>query len=244
MYQIAICDDEPVICEMVSGVIREWSQDIRITCFDSGEALLASYDSFDAIFLDIDMKGIDGIETGKRIRERDHETKIVYLTSYRDYVVGAFEVHAFQYLLKPIAPARLQQVLEEIFRYVKKADKQRILDFHTYEGTVCIDVSDICYFEFTNRKIRMVTIQNVYHMTGKISSIYDRISAMGFSMPHKSFVVNLLHVKNVRNLDIFMDNGDQIPLSQKKQKEWKQELTNYLSGRLETALERQRPEGG
>ena len=56
---------------------------------------------------------------------------------------------------------------------------------------------------------------------------------------HKSFVVNLLHVKNVRNLDIFMDNGDQVPLSQKKQKEWKQELTNYLSGRLE----RQRMEG-
>ena len=51
-------------------------------------------------------------------------------------------------------------------------------------------------------------------------------------MPHKSFVVNLLHVKNVRNLDIFMDNGDRIPLSQKKQKEWKQELTNYLSERL------------
>lgn len=239
MYQIAICDDEPTTCEKVSAVIREWSRDIRISCFDSGEALLASYDSFDAIFLDIDMKGIDGIETGRRIRERDHVTKIVYLTSYRDYVAGAFEVHAFQYLLKPVSSRRLQQVLEEIFRYVEKTDKQRILDFHTNEGTVCVDVSDICYFEFTNRRILMVTVQNVYHMTGKISSIYERIRDMGFSMPHKSFVVNLLHVKNVRKLDIFMDNGDQIPLSQKKQKEWKQELTNYLSDRLE----RQRAEG-
>lgn len=85
----------------------------------------------------------------------------------------------------------------------------------------------------------MVTVQKIYHMTGKIGSIYERLCSMGFSMPHKSFVVNLLHVKNVRNLDIFMDNGDQVPLSQKKQKEWKQELTNYLSGRLE----RQRMEG-
>ena len=55
-------------------------------------------------------------------------------------------------------------------------------------------------------------------------------------MPHKSFVVNFLHVKNVRNLDIFMDNGDRLPLSQKKQKEWKQELTNYLSERLGSDL--------
>lgn len=239
MYQIAICDDEPTICEMVSDVVREWSQDIMISCFNSGEELLAAYDSFDVIFLDIDMKGIDGIETGRQIRERDHETKIVYLTSYRDYVAGAFEVHAFQYLLKPISPVRLHQILEELFRYVKKVDKQKILDFHTNEGVVCVDAAEICYFEFTNRKIKMVTLQNVYQMTGKISSIYARTCSMGFSMPHKSFVVNLLHVKNVRNLDIFMDNGDMIPLSQKKQKEWKQELTNYLSKRLE----RQRMEG-
>lgn len=232
MYQIAVCDDEPEICEMVCNGIREWSQDIRISCFDSGEMLLAAYDSFDVIFLDIDMKGMDGIETGRQIRERDHETKIVYLTAYRDYVAGAFEVHAFQYLLKPISPACLKQILEELFRYVKSTDKQRILDFHTEEGLICVDAADICYFEFVNRKIRMVTRQNSYHMTGKIGSIYARTCSMGFSMPHKSFVVNLLHVKNVRNLDIFMDNGDRIPLSQKKQKEWKQELTNYLSERL------------
>lgn len=239
MYQIAICDDEQAVCEMVSGVIGEWNKDIQISCFGSGEELLTAYDSFDVIFLDIDMKGMDGIETGRQIRGRDRETRIVYLTSYRDYVAGAFEVHAFQYLLKPIASVRLQQVLEDVFHYVKKTDRQKILDFHTNEGTVCVDISDICYFEFVSRRIHMVTVQKIYHMTGKIGSIYERLCSMGFSMPHKSFVVNLLHVKNVRNLDIFMDNGDQVPLSQKKQKEWKQELTNYLSGRLE----RQRMEG-
>lgn len=240
MYQIAICDDELEICEMVCNTIREWSPDIQISCFDSGEALLAAYDSFDAIFLDIDMKGMNGIETGRQIRERDHVTRIIYLTAYRDYVAGAFEVHAFQYLLKPISCSRLRQVLDELFRYVKKTDKQRILDFHTNEGVVCIDAADICYFEFVNRRIHMVTSQDVYHMTGKIGSIYDRVCSMGFSMPHKSFVVNLLHVKNVRNLDILMDNGDRVPLSQKKQKAWKQELTKYLSERLE----RQKMEGG
>lgn len=240
MYQIAICDDEPMICEIVSDIVCEWNRDIKVFCFESGEELLAAFDSFDAIFLDIDMKGIDGIETGRQIRERDRETKIVYLTSYRDYVAGAFEVHAFQYLLKPISSVRLRQILEEIFYYVKKADKQRILDFHTDEGIMCVDAADICYFESANRKIKMVTRQSVCHMTGKLGSIYTRTCSMGFSMPHKSFVVNLLHVKNVRRLEIIMDNGDYIPLSQKKQKEWKQELTAYLSQRLE----RQGVEGG
>ena len=179
------------------------------------------------------MQGIDGIETGRRIRKKDYETKIIYLTSYRDYVAGAFEVHAFQYLLKPVSPAQLTQILEEIFRYLKEPDNRMILDFHTNEGLVCVDAAKICYFEFIDRKIRMVTVNGVYTMRGKISSVYDRTCSLGFSMPHKSFVVNFLHVKNVRNLDIFLDNGDSIPLSQKKQKAWKQELTNYLSERLE-----------
>lgn len=232
MHRIAVCDDEPAVCKMVSETVKKWNPDVAVRCFQSGEALIAAYDFFDVVFLDIDMQGINGIETGRRVRERDHETKIVYLTSYRDYVAGAFEVHAFQYLLKPVSPEHLTQTLEEIFRYVKKTDK-KILDFHTNEGVVCLDAEEICYFEFIDRKIKMVTLQGVYTMAGKISSVYERTRSMGFSMPHKSFVVNLLHVKNVRNLDIFLDNGDRIPLSQKKQKAWKQELTNFLSERLE-----------
>ena len=55
----------------------------------------------------------------------------------------------------------------------------------------------------------------------------------GFSMPHQSFVVNMFHVKNVRGQQILLDNGMEIPLSQKKLKTWKQELTVYLSQRLE-----------
>ena len=233
MHQIAVCDDEQIVCDMVSETVSRWKPDVKVQCFSSGEALLAAYDFFDVIFLDIDMQGIDGIETGRRIRKKDHETKIIYLTSYRDYVAGAFEVHAFQYLLKPISPAQLTHFLDEIFQYVKKTDKRTILDFQTNEGIVCVDAAEICYFEFTDRKIRLVTLNGVYTMRGKISSIYDRTSSLGFSMPHKSFVVNFLHVKNVRNLDIFLDNGDSIPLSQKKQRAWKQELTNYLSERLE-----------
>ncbi len=233
MHQIAVCDDEPAVCDMVSETVRQWNPEVKVYCFTSGEALIAAYDFFDVIFLDIDMQGIDGIETGRRIRKKDYETKIIYLTSYRDYVAGAFEVHAFQYLLKPVSPAQLTQILEEIFRYLKEPDNRMILDFHTNEGLVCVDAATICYFEFIDRKIRMVTVNGVYTMRGKISSVYDRTCSLGFSMPHKSFVVNFLHVKNVRNLDIFLDNGDSIPLSQKKQKAWKQELTNYLSERLE-----------
>ena len=70
-------------------------------------------------------------------------------------------------------------------------------------------------------------------MVSRIGDVYERMKGHGFSMPHKSFVVNMQHVKNVKGSQIFLDNGIEIPLSQKKQKLWKQALMDYLSKQLE-----------
>lgn len=233
MYKIAVCDDEEAVSEQVKNLIAEWNPAVDVVCFSSGEALLENYQSYEAVFLDIDMAGMNGIETGKAIRKLDKDTKIVYLTAYRDYVSGAFGVHAFQYLLKPVNKKAIWNVLEEIFRYTKAAEKKIILDFHTVDGSLCLPVERIYFFEYENRKIRIVTDEEQYYMADKIGNVAKRMAEFGFSMPHQSFVVNMFHVKNVKNQQIFLDNGMEIPLSQKKQKTWKQELMGYLSQRLE-----------
>ena len=233
MYKIAVCDDEEAVSEQVKNLIAEWNPAVDVVCFSSGEALLENYQSYEAVFLDIDMAGMNGIETGKAIRRLDKDTKIVYLTAYRDYVSGAFGVHAFQYLLKPVNKKAIWNVLEEIFRYMKSAEKKIILDFHTVDGALCLPVESIYFFEYENRKIRIVTDKEQYYMADKIGNVAKRMDEFGFSMPHQSFVVNMFHVKNVKNQQIFLDNGMEIPLSQKKQKTWKQELMGYLSQRLE-----------
>lgn len=233
MVTIAVCDDEEAVVSQVKGLILEWNPQAEVLCYTSGEALLSDYSPCHAVFLDIDMEGMNGIETGRALRNIDREVKIVYLTAYRDYVAGAFAVHAFQYLLKPVNRKKLVNTLEEIFRYIKSPEKMTVLDFRTVDGMVCLPAEDIYYFEYRNRKIRIVTGTEEYQMVNKISEVHERMKPLGFSMPHQSFVVNMLHVKNVKIGQIFLDNGAEIPLSQKKQKLWKQELIAYLSGRLE-----------
>lgn len=232
MDTIIVCDDDARARREVEKQIRNWKQDLEVLCFSSGEELLEHYRPCQAVFLDIDMDGMNGIETGREIRKRDRETKIVYLTAYRDYVEGAFGVHAFQYLLKPADPEAISQVLEEIFRYNKTARKKTILDFATDQGMVCLAAEDIYYFEYENRKIKIIMEKEAYYMPGRIGNIAQKMQPFGFSVPHQSFVVNMLHVKNIRGLQIFLDNQTEIPLSQKKQKVWKQELTAYLAARL------------
>ena len=133
MYKIAVCDDEEKILEKTKRLIREWNPEVEVRGFSSGKELMENYEPYEAIFLDIDMPGMNGIETGKAIRRIDKGTKIVYLTAYRDYVAGAFGVHAFQYLLKPISEKKMGKVLEEIFSYRNIREKQVILDFKTVE---------------------------------------------------------------------------------------------------------------
>lgn len=169
-------------------------------------------------FLDIDMQGMNGIETGKAIRSVDTDVKIVYLTAYRDYVAGAFGVHAFQYLLKPVNRQEIINVLEEIFRYMEASDKKIILDFRTVDGIVCLPVESIYFFEYENRRIRIVTDEDEYYMVERIGNVAKRMEDFGFSMPHQSFSVNMLHVKNVKGQHIYLDNGMEIPLSQKNRK--------------------------
>lgn len=161
----------------------------------------------------------------------DRETKIIYLTAYRDYAAGAFGVHAFQYLLKPVNKGGLWKVLDEVFRYIGSPRRKAVLDFHTAEGMVCLAAEEIYFFEYIGRKIRIVADKE-YFMAGRIGRVYERVQPLGFSMPHKSFVVNMIHVKNVKNQQIYMDNGMEVPLSQKKMKSWKEELTVYLAERL------------
>lgn len=233
MYRIAVCDDEKNVRDEIRNLILEWNSEVELKVFSSGEDLLENYLPYDAVFLDIDMQGMNGIETGKALRIIDREVKIVYVTAYRDYVTGAFGVHAFQYLLKPVNRREIINILEEIFRYMEISDKKIILDFHTVDGIVCLPVESIYFFEHENRKIRIVTDKEEYYMVERIGSVAKRMENFGFSMPHQSFSVNMLHVKNVKGQHIYLDNGMEIPLSQKKQKIWKQELTAWLSARLE-----------
>lgn len=233
MYRVAVCDDNRRITEEVSRLVREWNPKIQVDQFSSGEELLEAYKPYQAVFLDIDMGGIDGIETGERIRRKDKMVKLVYLTAYQDYVAGAFGVHAFQYLLKPVKKAEILHVLEEVFRYIQEPEKKVVLDFQTVKGVLVLPVDEIYYFEYQDRRVHIVTADARYVMVEKIGNVGERMKEYGFSMPHQSFVVNMLHVKNVFGGTIFLDNGMEIPLAQKKQKEWKQELVSWLSQRLE-----------
>lgn len=229
VIRIAVCDDEEQVRMHTQKLLNEYeNQEVVCHVYENGEALLAAGADYDIILLDIDMDGINGIETAKQIREKDKKVKLIYVTNYSDYTIFAFAVHAFAYLLKPIKKEELFAQLDEAVSYGEKIT-QKELEFTAKEGILRICPTDILYFEYQDREVLLYTKEQVWHIKARIAEIAQRMKSYDFVIPHKSFVVNLYGVQNIRGYDIILTDGRYIPLSQKKSAEFRRTLNQYLA---------------
>jgi len=233
MLNIAICDDDLNIVRQMKKLIESYEKEkCSISTYSNGEELLQESKQFDVIFLDIDMSGIDGIETAKQIRNSDKNVKIIYVTNFTDYTNLAFSVHAFGYLNKPIKEEEIYMQLDEVIVYTKSKEDEVLIEFVTTDGIKRLTTKEIYYFEYLNRNVQMKTLSDTYILKEKITDVANFMNKYGFLMPHKSFTVNLFYVKSVKGYDIYMMDESIIPLSQKKSVEFKEQLNIFLGNHI------------
>ena len=231
MQKIAICDDNREDRRRIRAALEESGLLISVQEFERGEALLSVEESFPIIFLAIDMSGISGIETARLLRKKDKKAKIIYVTAYDDFRESAFSVHAFAYLVKPFEREKVRELLKEALEYTEE-EEDVLLGFETETGFRKIGSRDILYLEYQNRKVRLVTLAGEFWLRESIGAMEKRLAPYGFYMPHKSFVVNFFHVKNLKGYDITMSDGSLVPLSQKKSSVFREELAVWLAEQI------------
>ena len=230
VIRIAVCDDDELALDRALMLLKNYRKtELLAESYRSGEALLASGKKYDILLLDIDMEGMNGIETAKRIREVDKEVKLIYVTNYSDYTIFAFAVHAFAYLLKPLRQEELFAQLDEACAYGLSSPEEE-LEFQAKEGILHIRPSQILCFEYLDRQVMMHTRERLWHLKRRITEVASEMQQYGFAMPHKSFVVNLYAVQSIHGYEITLTDGSLIPLSQKKSAQFRRELNEYLAG--------------
>lgn len=230
MIRIAVCDDDEKILGETLELLKQYKRlPLLADAYTSGEALLAAGKKYDILLLDIDMEGLNGIETARRIREADREVKLIYVTNYSDYTIFAFGVHAFAYLLKPLKEEELFAQLDEALAYGLSQPEPE-LEFLAKEGIVHIVPSRILCFEYLGRQVLMYTEERVWHLKRQITQLAQEMQDYGFAMSHKSFVVNLHAVQRIHGYEITLTDGRAVPLSQKKSAGFRRALNEYLAG--------------
>lgn len=133
MLSVAVCDDEMLDCcnmaKNIKEILEETGIPFIVRQFSSGRDLLNAIENFDIVFLDIMMCGINGMRTAQLLRDKSFDKILVFISASRDYVFQAYDVEAFQYLVKPVDHLKLERVLQ---RAVKKLenDSQEFMMIH------------------------------------------------------------------------------------------------------------------
>lgn len=231
MISIAVCDDDDsftVLAESEIGRILNSHHILhRIARFTSGPGLLAA-GSFDLVFLDIEMSGMDGMELARTVRSRGEKCLLIFLTSYSKYVLSAFDVEAYHYLLKPVNPQKLEEVLLRSTASITEK-KQSYYTMRTEKGGFRIPFCNILYFEVLGRRISVHTHKDTFSFNGRLEEVEGLVPET-FYRCHRSYLVNLSCVCRYEHNDLLLVSGDKIPLSRRKTSEFGKLFLSHLCG--------------
>ena len=217
---IAVVDDEKAIREHICGLVEEQQPGSRIEAYATGEELLASGKRFDIVFLDIQMEGMNGIEAARSLREKNanlgmEDTVLVFITGIKDYVFDAFDLYAFQYLLKPIDEGKFAEVLERAVREAAKKKERRVLFIKSRNLT--LDQSEILYIESRAKKVEIHTVGAAQAI--EIYAAMDELEGQlgeNFYRCHRAYIVNMDCITEYDSESITLTNGDRVYLTKKK----------------------------
>lgn len=231
MIRVGICDDEHYMSDtiraMVSDFFRNKNIEIIILQFLSGEELLKYDKQIDILFLDIQMKGIDGMETARKLRRRKFKGYLIFITVLREMVFQSFEVQPYDYLVKPIEESYFETMMERLLGSMKNASEENLLIQKGYESRI-IPIEDIVFCEIIDRKIYL------HLASSEVIDYYDRIENLekkldhSFFRCHRSFLIHLKYLKGYKNGTAYMENGREIPVSRLRGKEFSNVILQYM----------------
>lgn len=233
---IAIIDDieadREYLRQMITSCFQESGFPIgRIECFESGEDFLPGFkpDTYDMIFLDIYMKGINGIETAGQIRRQDSDTKLIFISVSNDFASESYDVRADYYLLKPYDKKDFSRILTRL--NLTDFRKKRMV---TLPGGQQIFLRHILYTSFLGH---YVTIYQTYPPILRIRCTQKEFEACLLPYPDfitctRGMIVNLNEVSSLNSDHFVMSNGERVPISRRRYPEIKQAYSDFLIAKI------------
>lgn len=228
---LAVVDDEEIIRQQIHGFIKKQKPDFNISDFATGEELLAAGKEFDIIFLDIQMEGMDGIETARNLRQQNADAVLVFITGMKEYVFEVFDVSAFHYLLKPIEEKKFIEVLgraaEEAGK--RRGQKEQQIFIRTKNQGYTLNVSSILYVESRGKKVGIHTtdMEEIIEVYATMDELEGQLGG-GFYRCHRGYLVNMAHIVRYDNDSIFLSGGGEVYLTRKKHGEFVKAYMWYL----------------
>jgi DNA-binding LytR/AlgR family response regulator len=238
---ILAVDDEPTQLADLARLLRGAPAVREVECAGDGHDALvkASAQLYDAIFLDVRMPDLDGLELGRVLRRFAVAPQLVFVSAYDNAAVDAFELNAVDYLRKPVARARVEEAVERVVAAVESArvaddgsghrdgreppsaDEEMIAVANLHGGTTrLLSRSSILFVQSYGDFVRIVTADGRYLLRSTLAEIEQRWWRHGFFRAHRQYVVNLRNAVELRpqlggTAELAFADGQAIPVARR-----------------------------
>lgn len=214
---IAICDDDQVQRDHLRLMVGQWAElsghAANIKLFSSGDAFLFHWveekDS-QILLLDIQMPGANGMEVARAVRAGRDDAQIVFITGFADFMSEGYDVSALHYLMKPVSRQKLFDVLTKAAERLFAPVRQVVLS--VAGGSVRLSVSDILFCESFSHSVTLHTADGPKEFAVRMSDM-EKLLGEGFFRCHRSYIVNMQHVRKVTRAALHLEGGREIPLA-------------------------------
>lgn len=239
MIKIAICDNDITITSLIEkniyNIAKENGYAVEIDVFFDGAQLtkIVKYGTnYDLIYLDIEMNDLNGIDAAHIMREMDCNALIIYISSHEEYMRELFEVEPFRFINKPINIELFKIYFVSACERIEKEQEYFQLKFKN--NIEHVSVKEIIYFESEKRYIHIITSKRDYTFYGKMIEIEKSMkkSKYTFIRIHQSYLVNYRHIIKIKLQTVYLDNGQELHISEERQREVRKRFCEIAGGNL------------
>lgn len=231
---VALVDDEAPerarLAEYLTKYGEENDQQFQIREFPSGDQLLENYRPiYDILIFDIDMPGLSGMETARRVRHQDPDVVILFVTNIAQYAINGYEVEAVDYIIKPIGYYDFSMKFRRAVRHAaRRSGNSIVLD--TAEGQRRVLISQLRYVEVQSHYL-IFHAEREYRVRGRMADCEQQLLSYGFCRIHKSYLINLRHLSGIRSGNSEAVLGEEVlPVSRSFRDHLLQSYLQYLRG--------------
>ncbi len=234
MIHIAIVENETSQIDMTKKMIQDYFQketrSYEIKSFLSGfDFLEADTYLFDIIFMDIDMPGINGMETAERIRKKGLKTPLIFVTNLPQYAIDGYKVEAIDFILKPMTNADFSMAMNRAMNMLKKDEiGEFVLTIH---GTLTkFKANDILYIDMVKHDVNIhMTQGDVITFRSSLSRVEPLLDDRIFLKCNSGCIANINKIKMMNPDTLTMENGDHLSISRSRKKPTLEKLNEFYS---------------
>lgn len=237
VYKMAIVEDEPAAAAELKSMIERFksenvpSDEFDVSVFSDAQTFLKGFESYEVIFLDIQMSGMNGMEAAREIRKKNEEVLIVFVTNMAQYAVESYEVQAYDFILKPLSYGNFFMKFRRILKKAAHKSNDAFVTLTTRFESHKVKILDVLYVESCNHNIIFhVTGGKEIRITGSTMNEWERkLAPYYFVRCNSGYLVNLKYASVMRGEYVEVE-GEQLHISRSRKQSFMTEFAKYVGG--------------